>query len=372
MKLRGRARLAIATILTLTMVAAVPSTVAAAHNTESRNKHRLTVMTQNLYLGSSLDSAIAATSANEFVAAVAQIYGTAVVTNFPKRAEAIADTIASKEPDLIGLQEVTRWIAQPTVAGPRPRSYDFLAILSAELIKRGLDYRVEAVSENANIGPVPLVAPAFGCTTVASAPGCVVTLQDRDVILVNNATPHLQVLTSRSGHYAAQEVLELPTGAAVSFARGWAYVDGRFEGKKFRFVNTHLEMQRFAATQEAQALELLVGPARAAGAVIAVGDFNSAADPAEESTTTYEMLTAAWFGDAWQRVNPDDPGVTCCQSSTLTNTSSQLRTRIDLVLTHGPVRAKAAAVVGASPISAWMPPFWSSDHAGVVATLRLH
>ena len=106
--------------------------------------------------------------------------------------------------------------------------------------------------------------------------------------------------------------------------------------------------------------------------MIAVGDFNSAADPAEDSTTTYDDLTAAWFKDAWQQVNPDDPGLTCCQSSTLINTSSQLRTRIDLVLTHGPVRSKAAAVVGATPISVVAPPFWASDHAGVVATLRLH
>ena len=302
---------------------------------------------------------------------MAQIYGTAVFTNFPKRAEAIADTIAANEPDLIGLQEVTRWIAQPTVAGPTPPRYDFLEILSAELMERGLDYRVEAVSENANIGPVPLLAPDFGCTAVEPAPSCVVTLQDRDVILVNDDTPGLKVLDSRSGHYAAQEELQLPIGAPASFARGWAYVNGRFKGKKFRFVNTHLEVARYAATQEAQAQEFLAGPARASGAVIAVGDFNSAADPAQESTATYDDLTAAWFKDAWQRVNPDDPGLTCCQSSTLTNTSSQLRTRIDLVLTHGPVRARAATVVGDTPISA-SPPFWASDHAGVVATLRLH
>ncbi len=49
---------------------------------------------------------------------------------------------------------------------------------------------------------------------------------------------------------------------------------------------------------------------------------------------------------------------------------SQLRTRIDLVLTHGRVHAKSAEVVGDQPIGT-SPPFWASDHAGVVATLRL-
>lgn len=371
MKLRGLVRLGTAAILTLTMMVGAPFAVAATESSQSRDKRRLTVMTQNLYLGSSLNQAIAATSASDFVAAVAQIYGTAVVTNFPRRAEAIADTIAAEEPDLIGLQEVSRWIAQSTAAGPTPPSYDFLAILSAELIERGLDYRVETVAENASIGPVPLVAPGFGCTTAGSAPTCVVTLQDRDVILVNNDTRRLRVLKSRTGHYSAQEVLKLPDGTATSFARGWAYVNASFGGKKFRFVNTHLEVERFAATQEAQAQEFLAGPASATGAVIAVGDFNSAAGPAQESTTTYEELIAASFKDAWQLTNPDGSGATCCQNSTLTNTTSQLRIRIDLVLTRGPVRAKATAVVGAAPMPATTPPFWASDHAGVVATVRL-
>jgi endonuclease/exonuclease/phosphatase family metal-dependent hydrolase len=371
MKLRLRARLGTATVLALA-TAVAPGTVAAAHDRYGHNKRQLTVMTQNLYLGSSLERATAATSTSEFVAAVAQIYGTAVATNFPERAEAIADTIAAEEPDLIGLQEVTRWTARSTASGAHPPSYDFLAILADELVERGLDYQVEAVSENANIGPVPLVAPAVGCPLVESAPSCVVTLQDRDVILVNNDTPRLRVRTSQSGRYAAQEALALPTGEAESFARGWTYVDGTLRGRKFRFVNTHLEVQRYATTQEAQAREFLAGPARAAGTVIAVGDFNSAANPGEESTDSYELLTAASFRDAWSRVNPDEPGLTCCQSSALTNTSSQLRTRIDLVLTRGRVRPTAAAVVGDARISVTTPPFWASDHAGVVATLRLH
>ena len=371
-RLRRRGRLAVATLLALTMLTAVSNNVAEASSGQSRDRRSLlTVMTQNLYLGSSLDRAIAARSTNAFVAAVAEIYDTAGFTNFPKRAEAIADTIALEEPDLVGLQEVSRWTAQPTLGGPRPQSYDFLAILTADLLERGLDYRVEAVSENANIGPVPLVAPRFGCTAVGSSPACVVTLQDRDVILVNNDTPHLRVVKARTGHYAAQEVLQLPTGAAASFARGWAYVSGTFRGKKFRFVNTHLEMARYTATQEAQAYEFLTGPARAAGAVIATGDFNSNADLGKQSTT-YTALIAARFKDAWQRTNADDPGLTCCQSPSLTNTASRLGTRIDLILTHGEIRAKAAAVVGATPISASTPPFWAADHAGVVATLRLH
>ena len=74
----------------------------------------LKVMTQNLYLGSSLDAAIEATTPTEFFVAVATIYGTVQFTNFPVRAAAIAREVAANDPDIIGLQEVSNWI----VAGP--------------------------------------------------------------------------------------------------------------------------------------------------------------------------------------------------------------------------------------------------------------
>jgi hypothetical protein len=253
---RARVRLGITTLLALVMTLGLPGPADSAERRPGTHaKRQLTVMTQNLYLGSSLTPAITATTPETFVAAVAQIYGTAVFTNFPSRAEAIADTIAAKHPDLVGLQEVTRWIAQPTTAGPTPPSFDFLEILQAELAERGLDYSVGAVSDNADIGPAPLVAPTFGCRGPAGAgwvPDCVVTLQDRDVILVNDDTRGLRVVRSGSGDYVAQELLTPPGSDPVSFGRGWAYVDANYRGKPLRFLNTHLEVEDFAATQEVQ------------------------------------------------------------------------------------------------------------------------
>ena len=377
MRFRTRARLAVASLLAVAVATAIPASVESASADSGSgvgSARELTVMTQNLYLGSSLDPALAAKTPAEFVAAVAQIYGTAVFTNFPVRAEAIADTIAAEDPDLIGLQEVTRWIATPLVPGANPPSYDFLAILQAALAKRGLDYSVAAVSENADIGPAPLVAPGFGCgaPTSPTTPQCTVKLQDRDVILVNDDTGGLSVKDSRSGDYTAQQTFAPPgTTTPVSFARGWAYIDASFRGSKFRFVTTHLEVEGFPKVQEAQAQEFLAGPAKTDGAVIAVGDFNSDAEPGptDVNTTTYSDLTKSWFKDAWL-VNGGANGDTCCQNSTLTNPVSLVHTRIDLVLTHGPVDAESAKVVNDKPIAS-TPPLWASDHAGVVATLEL-
>jgi endonuclease/exonuclease/phosphatase family metal-dependent hydrolase len=348
---------------------------------QARPARDLTFMSYNLYLGSSLDPALEASvlppaqQPAAFVGAVAQIYGTAVFTDFPTRADAIADTIAADEPDVVGLQEVTNWIAQATTPGSsaNPPSYDFLQILLAELASRGLDYEVAGVSQNANIGPAPLVAPGFGCLAVQPAPDCLVTLQDRDVILVNDDTPGLHWHHARSGTYATQQAFPLPGGTEVSFGRGWVTIDAKYRGRRFHVANTHLEVSGFPAVQEAQAQEFLAGPAYGRGADIALGDFNSAADGS--TTNSYATLTGG-FRDAWA-VNPGDPGYTSGQNQTLTNPASLLDQRIDLVLLHGRVRPVEAHVVGDEPFrSQTQPPqpprpIWLSDHAGLVATVRL-
>lgn len=343
----------------LIIAALVLVAVAVPSETLAKEKRVVKVMTQNLYLGSSLDPALNATDPAEFLGAVALIYGTTLFTDFPARAGAVADTIDEHRPDIIGLQEVSIW----TSVGPgAPPTQDFLEILRVELEARGLDYDVVAVSNNAQIGPVPQL---FVCEVDF---GCSVTLNDRDVILVNADNPDLSVTNSASSLYVAQLSVLTAVGP-VSFDRGWAYIDGTFEGKKFRFINTHLETQAAPSEQEAQGQEFLYGPANTGGAVIAVGDFNSAADGS--TTTTYADLTAHFFKDAWNK-NPGDLGFTCCQTATLTNLESELTSRIDLVLTMHSARALRAEIVDAPFFQGPTPPFWSSDHAGVIAEIRIH
>ena len=354
-KLRGAfgARLALVAVL------AAAFALALAGIAQAKDKRELGVMTQNLYLGSSLDAALAATTLPQFLVAANTIWGTVQATNFPARSDAIADEIAADEPDLIGLQEVTKWTVSGASTTP---SLDFLAILQQDLVDRGLSYSVAAVSNNANLPAVPLLTFCTGGPLT-----CTVQLLDRDVILVNNDNPDLTFSNPKSGRYQAQQVLTGPVGP-LSFDRGWASIDGTLSGKKFHFANTHLEVENFASVQEAQGREFLAGPAKAGGAVIATGDFNSAADGS--TTTTYADLTKSYLKDAWD-TNPGNPGLTCCQNSPLTNPTSQLTSRIDLVLTHAASSANSASVIGNTPFQA-TPPFWPSDHAGVVASVRVH
>lgn len=343
------------------------------HHGHDKGKRDLTVMTQNLYLGSSLGPALEAKTQEEFVAAVARIYATVQYTNFPQRAEAIAGEIQEKKPDLIGLQEVTKW----TTAGQSPPpGYDFLAILQGDLQARGLHYSVGSISHNANIGPAPLVSETC---PVLSGPKftCSVQLEDRDVILVNDDTPGLTWSNPQSGRYTAQQTIESPVGP-LSFDRGWASIDARLKQQPFRFVDTHLETEESPLVQEAQAAEFLAGPGKG-GTIVATGDFNSASDGS--TTTSYAQLTAPGrFRDAWDEEQLG-PGRSCCQESNvipqlapgqLNNSVSTLKTRIDLILSRGAARSDGddAELIGDTPFQG-APPFWPSDHAGVVSDLHL-
>jgi endonuclease/exonuclease/phosphatase family metal-dependent hydrolase len=334
----------------------------------------LTVMTQNLYLGSSLAPALEAKTPEEFIEAVARIYATVQYTNFPARAEAIADEIQEKEPDLIGLQEATKWTTEGL--NPPP-GYDFLEILQGDLKARGLHYEVAAVAHNAKIGPAPLVGSEKSCPVLEGQKfTCGVTLEDRDAILVNEDTPGLTWSNPQSGHYATQEVLESPVGP-LSFDRGWASIDARLRSQPFRFTTTHLETEEFPAVQQVQAAEFLAGPGKG-GTIVSTGDFNSAADGS--TTTSYAQLTAPGkFRDAWDE-GQLGAGLSCCQESNtpplapgaLNNPVSTLKTRIDLILSRGAARSSGgeAELIGNTPFQA-EPPFWPSDHAGVVAEVHL-
>jgi endonuclease/exonuclease/phosphatase family metal-dependent hydrolase len=354
MRLAGWARPARVGVVALL---AVPLTVFAPSTAGARTTDGVEVMTQNLYLGSSLSPALEAPDLPAFLFGVATIYGNVIETDFPARAEAIADEISADRPDLVALQEVSKWTAQ----GGNVPSFDFLAILQAELVERGMDYDVAVTSNNFHMGPLPLVAPT--CPVGAA---CSIEFLDRDVILVNAQADDLVVTnTLAPGRYRTQASVPTPVGT-VSFDRGWVAIDARFDGDRFRFVNTHLEVEDFAAVQEAQAKELIAGPLRTLRPVILAGDLNSAADGS--TTATYKLLIKSLFVDSWW-INHRDPGYTCCQDQLLDNPASELGSRIDFVLARLALPTEAHRV-GATPFQD-PAPYWTSDHAAVVATIRL-
>lgn len=335
----------------------------------------MTVMTRNLYLGTDLSPLLAAPPpVVAFVAA--ETFAKMQATDFPARAQALADEIAATNPHLVGLQEATLYRVQTpgdaALGGVTPATtvfQDFLAILLDALRARGLDYRVAVVQENTDAE-----VPAFTGTGPDGLPTFTdVRLTDRDVIL---ARGDVAFSDPEHAHYAVNQPVVIG-GRPTFFLRGWTSLVASVGGHTFRFFNTHLEVETFAATQTAQTTELL-GIVRAEPVpVLLVGDFNS--DAGGTQTPTYGLLIAAGFRDAWREVNPPTAGFTCCHAADLRNEEPTLDKRIDLVLIGAgfPTRHRGrlgvvhATVVGDEPADRTPSGLWPSDHAGVAAALAL-
>jgi len=346
----------------------VPSAVGA-------NPRELTVMSRNLYVGADITPVVVAVSAPDpdpvaIIGAVTQTWQGILNTNFPERADALADEIELAMPHLIGLQEVSllrtgapdRFFGNATQA--TDVEFDYLEILLDELSSRGLHYGVVAVTTNFDEE-----FTGFAGTELRD-----IRLTDRDVILARTDLPPSQMKLSnvQAQNFTVNLQIPLADGTFFTALRGWNSVDVKIRGQEVRFINTHLESD-VPLIRDYQAAELIAGPANTAGNVILVGDFNA---PAGGTDATYNFLISAGFTDAWSETHPGDPGYTYGNDPDLANPNPldplpgiQLQ-RIDLVLFRGDVVARGMDRIGddVKTVSG----LWPSDHAGVVATLGIH
>jgi endonuclease/exonuclease/phosphatase family metal-dependent hydrolase len=327
----------------------------------------LTLMTQNLYLGADLSPIFVATTPQEFVAAVGSAYNKIQASNFVERANSIANEIKQTRPDLIGLQEVSLLRTQSPSDGPiTPAtnvSLDYLQILLDALNVRGLNYE-----------PI-VVQTAFDAEVPGLISGSLVDLRltDREVMLARADNKDFTLSNTQGAQFAANFTITTPLGS-ISIPRAWVSVDVTFDkGDKARIVSTHLEPllhpQLSPIIQGLQADELLNGPGNTKLPVVFIGDFNSKADGT--GTPTYSKIIDAGFIDAWN-IRGKGNGFTCCQAENLLNPISSLDERLDLVLFRGDFKVKDIELVGDSQNDRTLSGLWPSDHAGVVATLKLN
>lgn len=316
----------------------------------------LAVATYNLYLGADLTPLFSAPTEEEMVRRAGAVYAQMEKTDFPSRAEAIADVLAERPPDVAGLQEVALWKTGP-IGGELTTTYDFLQLLLDALAEHGLAYRPVATNTNFS-GQLPISQ-----TTAAS-------FTDRDVIIARADLPasRLKVGGAQSHEYAAKLVITTPTGHVFIVPRGWSAVDVTVRGTSVRVANTHLEAFN-AQVRGAQASELRAALAASPYPVALAGDLNSLP---EDGTGPYGLFTSTGYVDAWVDVHGPEGGFTAGQSAALDNSPSRLDHRVDYVM-YQPERidAVAAAVVGEEADDRTPAGLWPSDHAGVVATLRL-
>lgn len=353
------------------------------------------VMTQNQYLGADLTPVLGASSAEEFNLAVVATLAKIAASRPAARVEALAAEIAQRHPDVVGLQEAYRfgcvpYPGVPVVAGTGcddPAIKDAFSdqLLNTEAALRG-KYRVAGRVTNFQVEAIPFVVNGMPA---------ILQVADRDAILVRNGLPASAVpLAAMTGCQASDDgcnfaiAPEIPTPfGPIAVKRGFLAVDLAVKGQTYRVFNTHLEQRLLAPTlpqtrglQVLQASELLQtavatwqDPARK---LIVVGDLNSAPeDTIPGLPTPYQIFTMNGFTDAWTLRPQTEPGLTCCQSETLTNRSSELYERIDMIFSFTmPRRVLDMKLLGVTMGDKTRPPgaggLWPSDHAAVAAKLQ--
>lgn len=341
----------------------------------------LDVLTWNVYVGARVQDLLMIQDPTQIPFEVARLLGEIQATNFAERAEAIADQIAGAHPHVVGLQEVSLirvqspgdFLVGNLVPATTPVQ-DYLDILQQALAARGADYVIVATSSNFDVE-----APMVNFTTGGLDD---IRLTDLDVMLVRS---DVAWSNSQAGNYAAVLPISLG-GVDLPKPSGWTSVDVTLKGQQYRIISTHLEAAdiapgvidpQLAALQAGQAYELMAIADASPFPVILVGDLNSAADGS--STTTYEDILAAGFVDAWTLGRPRDLGYSSGQDPDLRNADSKLRHRIDFIF-YRDERTRAGKhfngsaqveLVGEEPGDKTATGMWPSDHAGVLAALRI-
>ena len=316
----------------------------------------LTVMTYNVYVGSSAEPLLSVENVLQVPQEVATMYNNVIASDFPGRAAAIAKSIKAYQPHLIGLQEISLIRTQSPGNSLTERTpdaeevaLDFLQILMDALQAEGLNYQVAAQVENLDVE-----MPMFTDAGIAD-----VRLTDYDVLLARS-----DVTISRPMHANYTNALTIEM-LGLEVERGYAAVDATVDGVTYRVVNTHLE----AFTEEnrvAQMQELVDSFSDETLPIIMLGDFNTRAP----NGTAYQILLSAGYVDLWQ-MDPEGTGNTCCQDDDILNEVSDLSVRIDQIFIRNlelPTQILTHTIGDTS--SERLPSgLWPSDHAGVVAHL---
>lgn len=303
----------------------------------------LRVATYNLYLGADLSLVFGLNDEAELQSRLAEVIEQLVVTAFPRRAPGIAATITAWAPDVLALQEVTRWEAGGELW------WDFLPLLVEELARAGTPYEVvECLDTFSGSGVVQGERPTRFSLTGAN-------------VLLRRADSPWRVHAVGSGLFDEAHHLHTVPGTEVSIVRGWvgAHLTSP-EGRRAAVVGTHTEAYD-AQSRNRQRDELFAAVAgfRDGLPAVVAGDLNATPDTVG--------IPDPWI-DAWT-VAGDGAGATCGQAADLRNETSLLSDRIDYVAVDGP-QVRAARLCGHRPEDRY-DGLWPSDHAGVVVDLEV-
>lgn len=368
-------------------------------------KPEITVMTRNLYLGSSLTAALNATTLAEAIDGAGTIIQDVDNSKFAERSVLLAKEIAANKPDLVGLQEVALWRDQTPsdygwtgsggfgVAAEHVR-YDWLQLLQDSLKAEGMDYEV-VVSQNEFDAELPADTDASDATGEpiygADLDG---RLTMRDVIL-RRADSKVKVSGPQMGQFQTRYEPVIG-GIPLPVNRGWVSVEGKVPGvkakkkdgkvirkgtkaSKFHFVNAHLEAFGDRAIKTAQSRELFApgGPLNTSKQLIFLGDINSGNDADNVGNPGGDGVPADQgpFNALTNEFGLTNLGArhTCCYPSLVGTEIGSYRFdhTVDHVFVKPAIKQLSAEVTGTDPSVLTPSGLVSSDHGGLASTLQL-
>ncbi|MCP5208513.1 MAG: endonuclease/exonuclease/phosphatase family protein [Hahellaceae bacterium] len=360
---------------------------------------KIKVMSRNIYLGADIFPVLAAAQNPDPVAvpmAVTGVFQSVQASNFPERAQALADEIGRHKPDVIGLQEVSTWRTQipgdfllgnPTQASDV--AYDFLEILQAALSERGLHYNVAASVDNADL-ELPFIAgvEADGVTPLFGD----LRLSDRDVILVKDSR-RISYSTTITGNFAVNGITSVG-GTSIEFTRGYTMADVTVRGVDYRFVNTHLETggsepyMSLQAVQMNELMQVISATTNPSTPVILLGDFNSSPTEGPFISTSgipgldglplvppYLQAVGSGYIDTWLSKPKARDGYTCCFDAAVSDEDATLYERIDHIFFNPKDREisklKVKLVGQSNADMTDESALYPSDHAGLFGKIKL-
>ena len=327
---------------------------------------------QNVYVGTDVDAVITAGASSSDPAvlfgALIGALQTFDATDWPARANRIADEIRRQGPDVISLNEIST-VAHRGLSdyGVADNTTDFLPIFQSALAARRLDYRVVGQVKNTEV-LIPLsIDPATGevISGPDGLPAAFASLVDYDVLLARRGVTAGNVTAKNYQAYLPVNLGPIP----VAIKRGYVGADLTIFGQTFRVVSTHPEPRSpVKEIQEAQVAELLQDLSALTLPVVVAGDFNS--EPNDPANSPWDQMTRAGFTDLWtKRIGRPENGATCCHSPDLHSPSSMLDRRLDYVWIKADAHRRVGPVImtvfGDEPKERTASGLWPSDHGGL-------
>jgi hypothetical protein len=315
-------------------------------------------MSRNAYVGANVVSLATARSEAEIEQKAKELYQTVDQTNFPLRAQALVREIKRTKPDIVGFQELSRFYRGPDghddgIKDATTPLYNFRKIMENDLRAAGLHYKT--VSDQVWLD-----------VEVSSADGYDGRLQQANTVMIRTGRgARVKFLRQRKGVVPApaRHPAVRPDRAPVVRLGG----DGG-QGRR-QAVPVHRPTRRGLLRRRLDAA--VQGPRSGASQDEEGADDHRGRLRLRPLLADAELVLGwlqggarAGFKETSRRRN------TCCQDEKLDNPQSKLKQWIDYIVVRPAARVLSTALVG-DKLSDRIGGLWPSDHAGLVARLRL-